>query len=128
MYRIASQQGLLSGQPKILEFLLHHAGGEQKQIADFFHIEPATVTSLLNRMKQSGLIERRRENSDRRACHIYLTEKGRQYAHQISLMMNEADSCALTGFSEDEKQQFFSQLRRICSNLSNDAFPAAPSD
>ena len=119
MYRIASQQGLPAGQPKILEFLLHNAGREQKEIAGFFHIEPDTVTSLLSRMKQSGLIERRRENSDNRSYHIYLTEKGKFYAQQISLLMHEADEYALTGFDENERQQFFSQLRRICANLSD---------
>lgn len=117
MYQIASQQGLLAGQPKVLEFLLHHAGEEQKKIADFFNIKPATVTALLSRMDQSGLIERRRENSDNRAYHIYLTEKGREYARRIASVMHEADERALTGFDEDEKKQFFAQLRRICSNL-----------
>lgn len=120
MYRMAAQHGLPAGQPKILEFLLRNEGREQREIADFFHIEPATVTSLLDRMKRGGLIERRRKNNDRRSYHIYLTEKGKQCARQILRHTLEADESALAGFDENERQQLLSMLRRLCANLSVD--------
>lgn len=117
MQRLAARLGLLAGQPKVLEFLLHHEGGEQKEIAGFYHIEPATVTSLLDRMEQRGLIERRQRDGNRRSYHVYLTEKGRQCAQQAYQLLLEQDECAFAGFDEAERRQFLSMLQRICRNL-----------
>ena len=46
--------GLTPGQPKILDYLLHHDGAIQKDIAMFCHIEPASLTSILNGMEKKG--------------------------------------------------------------------------
>ena len=47
--------GLTPGQPKILDYLLHHDGAIQKEIAMFCHIEPASLTTILNGMEKKGL-------------------------------------------------------------------------
>ena len=46
--------GLTSGQPKILDYLMHHDGAIQKEIAVFCHIEPASLTVILNGMENKG--------------------------------------------------------------------------
>lgn len=51
--------GLTIGQPKILDYLKDHNGASQKEIARGCHIEPGTLTSLLNRMEETELVERR---------------------------------------------------------------------
>ena len=68
---------LTPGQPKILDYLLHHDGAIQKEIAIFCHIEPASLTAILNGMENKGYIERRTAGSNRRSLHVYLTETGK---------------------------------------------------
>ena len=51
--------GLTIGQPKVLEYLAGHDGASQIEIARACHIEAATLTSVLNRMEEKTLIERR---------------------------------------------------------------------
>lgn len=46
----AAKIGLTPGQPKILEFLLAKTEADQKTIAAYCEIEPATVGSILLRM------------------------------------------------------------------------------
>lgn len=69
--------GLTPGQPKILDYLLHHDGAIQKDIAIFCHIEPASLTVILNGMESKGYIERKTVGNDRRSLHVYLTETGK---------------------------------------------------
>lgn len=69
--------GLTAGQPKVLDYLGLHDGSIQKAIAAGCLIEPATLTGLLNRMEEKGLITRRAAENDRRICRIHLTETGR---------------------------------------------------
>lgn len=68
--------GLTIGQPKILDYLKDHNGISQKEIAKGCHIEPGTLTTLLNRMEEAGLVERRMMHGNRRSLYVFLTEKG----------------------------------------------------
>ena len=75
LYNEFNQKGLTVGQPKILDYLGRHNGCVQKSIADGCQIEPATLTGILNRMEEKGMIERRMLNGNRRSCLPVLPRK-----------------------------------------------------
>ena len=50
-----------------------------KDIADRMELTTGTVTVMIDRLQQMGLVERRRNESDRRSYKILLSEKGRRY-------------------------------------------------
>ena len=54
--------GLTIGQPKVLDYLKDHDGSNQRQLAYGCRIEPSSLTALLNRMEDTGLIERRKKD------------------------------------------------------------------
>ena len=60
----AAELGLSPGQPKVLEYLRLHGTQNQRSIADYCRIEPATVGSILTRMEEAGLVERRQQPGD----------------------------------------------------------------
>ena len=62
--------GLSTGQPKVLDHLRYHNGASQKDIAHACHIEPASLTSILNRMEKQHMIERKNLNGNRRSFQI----------------------------------------------------------
>ncbi len=66
----ASKLGLSPGQPKILEFLLQTGESNQKSIADYCEIEPATAGTILGRMERDGLIARARHEGNRRSLYV----------------------------------------------------------
>lgn len=111
--------GLTPGQPKILDYLLHHDGAIQKEIAMFCHIEPASLTAILNGMENKGYIERRTINNNRRSLHVYLTETGKKYADRLNLEFARIESKALNGFNEADTQQLYDLLGRIFQNMVN---------
>ena len=76
----AAGLGLTPGQPKVLDYLIDHEGHDQKTIAAYCEIEPATVGSILLGMEDAGLIVRRQHPGNRRSLFVYLTEKGRAAA------------------------------------------------
>ena len=51
--------GLTLGQPKVLDYLKDRDGASQKEIAAGCLIEAGSLTSILNRMEEKGLIERK---------------------------------------------------------------------
>ena len=51
--------GLTPGQPKVLDYLFDHDGAMQKEIALKTFTDVATLTGILTKMEEKGLIERK---------------------------------------------------------------------
>ena len=113
----AQKIGLTSGQPKILDYLWNHEGSDQKTIAAYCEIEPATLGSILLRMEQKGLIERRQENGNRRSLFVYMTKQGRTVAEQMHTIFDMVDAQAVKNFTETEAEQLRYLLAKLCENM-----------
>lgn len=105
------------GQPKILDYLNEHNGSNQKEIANGCHIEPPTLTSLLSRMEETGLIERRIENNNRRTLYVYITPEGKVYQKRVLEEFQKIEETVFEGFSEEEIKSFMKDYIRIFNNL-----------
>lgn len=109
--------GLTPGQPKILDYLINHNGAIQREIAVSCHIEPASLTAILNGMESKGYIERKMDDRNRRSYHVYLTPLGREYADRLSLEFARIEQKALEGFSSSEAGQLQQLLSRVYNNM-----------
>lgn len=111
---------LSDGQPKVLANLLGNEGIVQKDLAIICSVEPATMTSLLQKLQQDELIEKRATSvsGGKRAFCIYLTKKGRELALRVQQIMEDAEKQAFQGFTEEERKQFLSLITRLTENLS----------
>ena len=89
--------GLTIGQPKVLDYLKDHDGSSQKDIAQGCFLEAGSLTSILNRMEENGLIERKILNGNRRTFHIFMTEKGKESQKKVDETFSEIEKQALEG-------------------------------
>lgn len=110
--------GLTLGQPKVLDFLKDHDGASQKEIAAGCLIEAGSLTSILNRMEEKGLIERKMLNGNRRTFHIFMTEKGKENQKKVEQAFQKIEETAKEGISPEELGQFMEIYHRIYRNLS----------
>ena len=113
----AAALSLTPGQPKVLDYLQDHGGANQAEIARACHIEPASLTSVLNRMEEKALVERRTQKGDRRSFSVYLTEQGRQMALRVQQAFEELEEQAFAGVSEAEREQCLAVFHRVYGNL-----------
>lgn len=111
--------GLTIGQPKILDYLKEHDGSSQKEIAKACFLEAGSLTTILNKMEEKGLIERRTLNGNRRSFHIFMTDDGKKKQQLVDKVFQKIEKRALADISEDEFEQFISVYRKIYSNLQN---------
>ncbi len=112
--------GLTIGQPKVLDYLKDHDGTSQKDIARGCHIEPGTLTTLLNRMEEAGLVERRMMNGNRRSLYVFLTDKGKEQLELVTAAFAEMEAEAFRGLSETERKTFMDLFLRIYANTSRE--------
>ena len=111
--------GLTLGQPKVLDYLKEHDGASQKEIAAGCLIEAGSLTSILNRMEEKGLIERKMLNGNRRTFHIFMTESGKKNQRLVEEAFKKIEKTALNGISEEEQKQFMDIFCRIYRNLAD---------
>ena len=109
----AYELGFTTGQPRILECLMKQDGCEQKSIAASCDIEPATVGSVLNRMEQQGLVERRRHEGNRRSLFVYLTAKGHTAAADMQQVFSTFDALAASTLTPTEMQELEQLLQKV---------------
>ena len=105
--------GLTLGQPKVLDYLKDHDGASQKEI------EAGSLTSILNRMEEKGLIERKMLNGNRRTFHIFMTESGKKNQKLVEEAFKKIEKTALNGISEEEQKLFMDIFCRIYRNLAD---------
>lgn len=109
--------GLTIGQPKILDFLKDHDGSSQKEIAKACFLEAGSLTTILNKMEEKGLIERRILNGNRRSFHIFMTKEGKEKQELVDKAFFEVEKRALSEIPEHEFEQFMNVHKKIYLNL-----------
>ena len=110
--------GLTLGQPKVLDYLKIYDGASQKEIAAACHIEAGSLTSILNRMEEKGIIERRMLNGNRRTYYIFLTESGKRLQKLVEQGFSKIEKEVWDGISDIERDAFMKTFLKINENLS----------
>jgi DNA-binding MarR family transcriptional regulator len=78
--------------------------------------EPTTLHAI-KLMERSGLVSRRRNVSDRRKMHVYLTQKGRQLEAKLLPLAIEVVNAAVDGFSPTDVRRMLRYLTAMQENL-----------
>lgn len=99
----AGALGLSPGQPKILEFLAEYGEHEQKAIAEYCEIEPATAGSILLRMETAGLVVRRNHPDNRRSLYVSLTPEGQRMAQKVCGIFAAVEEQVTAGLTAGER-------------------------
>lgn len=115
----AARYGLSSAQWRLLVRVFKEEGVAQARLAELLEIEPISVSRLIDRMEEAGLIERRSSAEDRRVKTIFLTDKTRPIFGEMRAVAGEVFEQALAGLSADERRTTLHGLKTICSNLSD---------
>ena len=77
-----------------------------------------TLTGVIDRMEDRGLVRRERNLQDRRVWRIWLTDAGRELETILPPIVEEIRQQAMQGFSDGDRQLFSQLLNRAVANLS----------
>lgn len=99
--------------------LLHNQDGQTiGALSQQRAIDAPTMTGIVKRLEQGGLVERRHDLVDRRLVKVYLTDEGRDIMRYLPDAAIEFSKIMAQGFSESEKRDLQAKLQRIIANLS----------
>jgi MarR family transcriptional regulator, transcriptional regulator for hemolysin len=99
-------------------FRLERAEGlKQAELADILEVQPITLTRLIDRLCESGLIERRSDPSDRRAKRLFLTPAAKPVMERLSVVSEKMMANVLAGLDQRERKAMVALLTTIKNNL-----------
>jgi MarR family transcriptional regulator, transcriptional regulator for hemolysin len=113
----AAQFGMTRAQWAVLVRLDRSEGLNQSELAEMLDLQPITLTRLLDKLCDSGLIERRPDPADRRAKRLFLTAAARPLLGQLSVLGEETMASALKGVAPHNIEQMIAHLAVVKENL-----------
>ncbi len=106
-----------SAQWIVMMVLAYENDDTAANLAKRLNYDPGSMTRLLDRMQEKGLLKRARLDDDRRCIKIELTDAGRELAPSLTIAAINVINQALNGFSAEEHQQLNSLLKRMTDNF-----------
>ncbi|MGQ3071059.1 MAG: MarR family winged helix-turn-helix transcriptional regulator [Ferrovibrionaceae bacterium] len=105
--------GLTRAQWQALGKLKRHAELSQAQLADMLDLEPITISRLLDRMEEAGLISRRPHPTDRRIRLVSVTETAKPILDEFRVLVDELHEEVLGHLSAAERAELIDRLTAI---------------
>ena len=109
--------GMTRAQWAVLLRLERREGLKQSDLAEALDIQPITLTRLVDRLCDNGLIERRADPNDRRAKRLYLTAQARPLIDRIADRIEELAGAVLDGIEAAEVDRMLTKLGLARENL-----------
>jgi len=101
----------------VLVRLQRREGVKQSELAEALDLAPITLARLIDKLSAAGLVERRDDESDRRANRLYLTEKATPTLEKLGELGETMLGKALAGLDEGEIARMTIGLDRIKANI-----------
>jgi DNA-binding MarR family transcriptional regulator len=100
--RVLKPLGITRSQWWVLAFLSRRDGMTQTALAADLDLTKVAIGGLINRLEESGLIDRRGDASDGRARRVYLTRSGSRMVATIRVNVESVERDILDDISEDD--------------------------
>lgn len=105
------------GQATVLCVVAKEDGLTQSEIAERLSVQGATVTNMLQRLEEAGLVIRRRDLEDNRLVRVYLTDAGREKEISLNTQFGNMQELLFKGISVEERALLLRWLGQIIENI-----------
>jgi len=104
-------------QIQALMYLCHNKSVDMSDIAEYFHIELPSATSLINKLCDHKLVSRYEDLKDRRLVRITLTEDGKKLVEQAMCERRKKLEKMLSYLKDEEKLDLLNILKTLNTRL-----------
>jgi DNA-binding MarR family transcriptional regulator len=115
--RMIGRLGLTAPQRLAVRFIGREPGLTPGGLAELLHLDPGTVTGIVQRLESAGFISRVRSDDDTRRMHLTLTSRGQTLNRRRKGTVEAAVRRTLDGMSSADLDAASRMLRRLAANL-----------
>jgi len=124
MARMATQNGAHHGEIVALALLSKREGLTQRELGDALHLSASRVSIIIDSLAQSGAVERKEDESDRRVVRLHITEQGGRREKSQRDLLGDYVNRTIGALSPADRRD----LARILSDLADKTIAAAQED
>lgn len=107
------------GQGRILHILSRQQEMSQKELQEAMQVEAGSLSEIMGKMEAKGMLERKKDENDRRRMLVQLTEAGQRAALE-SMQETSTGEEMFRVLSDEEQQQLRELLEKLLSQWKND--------
>ena len=115
--QLARQFGISRAQWGVLVRLHRSEGLKQSELAEILDLQPISLTRLLDRLAENGLIERRADPNDRRANRLFLMPAARPLLERLAELGKDMMTTVLEGLDPKSNERLLRDLGLVKDNL-----------
>ncbi len=105
------------GQMRLIYLLTQKEELTNSQIVEALDIRPSSVSVMIKKLEEDGLVERHDSPDDKRISLISLTDKGRDLIKSSHDFKTEFSDALFDGLTDDEKDEFGRLLNKLTDSL-----------
>ncbi|WP_235536388.1 MULTISPECIES: MarR family winged helix-turn-helix transcriptional regulator [unclassified Sphingomonas] len=113
----ARSRGLTRAQWRMLLYLDRYDGPTQSEVAEMLDVERITLCRMVDRLAESGLVERRADPSDRRVWRLHLTAKAMPLVENLTGIANEMEDNLLAPLDAGQRATLTGLLNIVRDNI-----------
>jgi DNA-binding MarR family transcriptional regulator len=110
---------LFPGQAFCLWYVSLNPGINQKSIADQMYVATPTVSKILRNLEKKGLIERKKDDKDKRTLRIFLSDEGEKLLKDLRETFVDIINLEFDGMSYEDLCSFKKYLSQVSTNIIN---------
>ncbi len=111
------QFGISRAQWAVLIRIERTEGLKQSELAEILDLQPISLTRLLDRLADNGLIERRADPNDRRANRLYLKPAAKPLLNRLSELGADMMETVIDGLPAASVERMLKELGLVKDNL-----------
>lgn len=106
-------EGLTNDQFLILRLIAGQEKCTSTYLAEAVAVGKSSITAIINRLDEAGMIERTRDENDRRQVYLTMTEHGKSVCSTSEKQMQEVISPYLFHFEDHDIERFITMFEKL---------------
>lgn len=111
------QDDLTMDQFQIIDYIVTRGNVTSTELAESFAVGKSSITAIITRLADKGILERTRDEDDRRVVYLSLTDRGLDNYKKAQAKIMETVSTYLVHFGQDEVEGFIRVFEKLANLL-----------
>lgn len=111
------ERRLHRGQSRLLSLISRNNGASQGELGEAMDVRPSSMTEMLLKMEQAGLILRRQDEKDQRVMRIFLTDAGERAAGQSDVAALDLTTTIFNCLTAEEQAQMLTLIQKTSAAI-----------
>ena len=102
---------------RLLECAAANPGVSSRELCEALDLRPSSLSEILTRAGNEGLLSRTVDENDRRVQRVFLTDKGSKFVSEMEAARNEDAKKKTSCLTDEEKETFCSLCNRLSEHI-----------